>query len=65
MYRPQVRSLAMPELLSAEILERLDDPETDEVAFHESCLGWAKQVLVPRRWAAKGSERTTLGPNSG
>ena len=65
MYRPQVRSLAMPELLSADILERLDDPETDDVAFHESCRGWAKRVVVPRQWAANGSERTTLGPNSG
>jgi hypothetical protein len=65
MYRPQVCSLAMPELLSADILERLDDPETDDVAFHESCRGWAKRVVVPRQWAANGSERTTLGPNSG
>jgi hypothetical protein len=30
MYRPQVRSLAIPGLQSAETLERLDDPETDD-----------------------------------
>jgi Uma2 family endonuclease len=47
-YRPEPRSRAFPVLRPAEVLERLDDPETDGTAFHENCRAWAKQVLVPR-----------------
>src|SRR5258708_21552466 len=43
-YRPGPRSRAFPVLTSAEVLERLDDPETDNIAFHENCRAWAKQV---------------------
>lgn len=53
-YRPQSRSRAFPGLLSAEVLERLDDPETDDTAFHENCRAWARRVLVPRRRAGNG-----------
>jgi Uma2 family endonuclease len=53
-YRPAPRSRAIPELLSAEVLERLDDPETDDAAFHENCRTWARRVLVPRRRAGNG-----------
>jgi Uma2 family endonuclease len=52
--RPQSRSRAFPVLTSAEVLERLDDPETDDTAFHENCRAWARQVLVPRRRAGNG-----------
>jgi Uma2 family endonuclease len=48
-YRPEPRSRAFPGLLSAEVLERLDDPETDSTAFHENCRAWARRVLVPRQ----------------
>jgi Uma2 family endonuclease len=47
-YRPALQSRAFPVLTSAEVLERLDDPETDSTAFHENCRAWARQVLVPR-----------------
>jgi Uma2 family endonuclease len=47
-YRPQPRSRVFPVLASAEVLERLDDPETDDGAFHENCRAWARRVLVPR-----------------
>ena len=47
-YRPQPRSRAFPVLMPAEVLERLDDPETDDAAFHENCRAWARRVLVPR-----------------
>jgi Uma2 family endonuclease len=47
-YRPAPRSRAFPVLTSAEVLERLDDPETDGAAFHENCRAWARQRLVPR-----------------
>ena len=53
-YRPEPRSRAFPVLLSAEVLERLDDPETDDTAFHENCRAWARRVLVPRRRAGNG-----------
>jgi Uma2 family endonuclease len=53
-YRPGPRSRAFPVLMSAEVLERLDDPETDDTAFHENCRAWAKQVLVPRLRAEGG-----------
>jgi hypothetical protein len=53
-YRPGPRSRAFPVLMSAEVLERLDDPETDDTAFHENCRAWAKQVLVPRLRAEDG-----------
>ncbi len=53
-YRPEPRSRAFPGLLSAEVLERLDDPETDGAAFHENCRAWARRVLVPRRSAGNG-----------
>jgi Uma2 family endonuclease len=47
-YRPQPRSRAFPVLTSAEVLERLDDPEADDGAYHEGCRAWARRVLVPR-----------------
>jgi Uma2 family endonuclease len=53
-YRPASRSRAFPVLTSAEVLERLDDPETDDTAFHENCRHWARRVLVPRRPAGNG-----------
>jgi Uma2 family endonuclease len=53
-YRPEPRSRAFPVLTSAEVLERLDDPETDDGAFHENCRAWARRVLLPRRRAENG-----------
>jgi hypothetical protein len=47
-YRPQARSRAFHALTSADVLGRLDDPETDVIAFHENCREWARRVLVPR-----------------
>ncbi len=47
-YRPSPRSRAFPILTSSEILERLEDPEADDTAFHENCREWARRVLVPR-----------------
>jgi Uma2 family endonuclease len=47
-YRPASQSRAFPVLTSAEVLERLDDPETDDGAFHENCRTWARRALVPR-----------------
>jgi Uma2 family endonuclease len=53
-YRPEPRSRAFPVLLSAEVLERLDDPETDDIAFLENCRTWARDVLVPRLGSRNG-----------
>jgi Uma2 family endonuclease len=53
-YRPQPRSRAFPVLIPAEVLERLDDLETDAAAFHENCRAWARRALVPRRRAEGG-----------
>jgi Uma2 family endonuclease len=53
-YRTEPRSRAFPFLTAADVLERLDDPETDDGAFHESCRAWARRVLVPRRQAENG-----------
>jgi Uma2 family endonuclease len=47
-YRPEPRSRAFPVLTSAEVLERLDDPETDDGAFHETCRAWARREIAPR-----------------
>jgi Uma2 family endonuclease len=47
-YRPRTRSRAFPFLTSAEVLERLDDPETEDTAFHANCQEWARRVLAPR-----------------
>jgi Uma2 family endonuclease len=52
--RPEPRSRAFPVLTSAEVLERFDDPEADNTAFHENCRAWARQVLVPRRRVEDG-----------
>lgn len=48
-YRPEPGSRAFPFLSSREVLERLDDPATDDGAFHENCRAWARAVLLPRR----------------
>jgi Uma2 family endonuclease len=53
-YRPQARCRAFPFLAPADVLERLDDPETEDTAFHENCLEWARRVLVPRLRAENG-----------
>jgi Uma2 family endonuclease len=53
-YRPQPRSRALPVLTAAEVLERLDDPETDDTIFHENCRAWARRVLVPRKRGGNG-----------
>jgi Uma2 family endonuclease len=53
-YRPGRRSRAFPFLTSAEVLERLDDPEIGATAFHENCRAWARQVLVPRHGVENG-----------
>jgi Uma2 family endonuclease len=47
-YRVEPRSRAFPMLVASEILERLDDPEPDDAAFHENCREWARRVLLPR-----------------
>jgi hypothetical protein len=53
-YRPQPRSRAFPVLIASEVLEWLDDPETDDVTFHENCRDWAGQVLITRQRAEDG-----------
>ena len=53
-YRPEPRSRAFPVLMSAEVLERLDEPEADDTVFHENCRAWAVRVLVPRQRAKNG-----------
>jgi Uma2 family endonuclease len=53
-YRPAPRSRAFPFLTSAEVLERLDDPEDEDIAFLENCREWARQVLAPRVPAEDG-----------
>jgi Uma2 family endonuclease len=53
-YRPEPQSRAFPELRSDEVMERLNDPETEDLAFLENCRAWAKRVLVPRRRSANG-----------
>ncbi len=47
-YRPAFRSRAFPVLTSADVLERLEDPEADDITFDENCREWARRVLVPR-----------------
>jgi Uma2 family endonuclease len=47
-YRPKPRSRAFPFLTSAEVLQRLDEPEADAATFHEDCREWARHVLAPR-----------------
>ena len=53
-YRPMPRSRAFPVLTAADVLDRLDDPETDDIPFLENCRAWARQVLVPRLRAENG-----------
>ena len=50
-FRAKPTSRAFPDLTSAEVLGRLDDPEPDDTAFHESCRAWARKVLFPRERA--------------
>jgi Uma2 family endonuclease len=47
-YQPQPRSRAFPFLIASEVLERLDDPEPDDTAFHRNCRDWAGRMLAPR-----------------
>ena len=47
-YRPRPASRAFPALRPEDVLERLDDPEPDDAAFHETCRAWARRVLLPR-----------------
>jgi len=47
-YRPGTRSQAFPFLTSVEVLERLEDPEDEDIAFLENCRAWAREVLAPR-----------------
>ncbi len=49
--RARPTSRAFPFLRPDELLERLDDPEPDDTAFHEDCRAWARRVLVPRTLA--------------
>jgi Putative restriction endonuclease len=53
-YRPAPRSRAFPILTTADVLERLDDPETDDIRFEENCRAWARQILLPRLGAENG-----------
>jgi Uma2 family endonuclease len=53
-YRPEPRSRAFPVLRSAEVLERLDDPEAGDTTFLQNCRAWAVRVLVPRQRAENG-----------
>jgi hypothetical protein len=53
-YWPKPQSRALSVLTPAGVLERLDDPETDDSTFHENCRAWARQVLVPRHRAENG-----------
>jgi Uma2 family endonuclease len=53
-YRTETRSRAFPVLTSADVLERLDDPETDDPTFHENCRVWVREVLLPRVRADNG-----------
>jgi Uma2 family endonuclease len=46
-YRARPTSRAFPALRSEDVLERLDDPEPDDVAFHENCRDWARRALAP------------------
>ncbi|MEJ7638412.1 MAG: Uma2 family endonuclease [Singulisphaera sp.] len=55
-YRAKPTSRAFPILRPDELLERLDDPEPDDTAFHENCRAWARKVLVPRTLAPKGGD---------
>ena len=53
-YRPQPKSRTFPFLTSAEVLERLDDPEPGDTAFLRNCRDWARRVLLPRPRNANG-----------
>jgi Uma2 family endonuclease len=48
-YQPRQKSRAFPFLMASDVLERLDDPESDDTVFHENCRAWARRVLVTRR----------------
>jgi len=41
-YKTAAKSLAFPALSSADVLQRLDDPATDDIAFLENCRAWAR-----------------------
>ena len=53
-YRPNPRSRAFPLLLPDEVMERLDDPESDDVAFLENCRSWVRRVLIPHPQGGDG-----------
>jgi Uma2 family endonuclease len=56
-YRPAPRSRAFPVLNSSEVLEQLDNPETDDIILLENFRAWARRVLVPRLGADTGGDR--------
>jgi Uma2 family endonuclease len=53
-YRPQARSRAFPALVSAEVLERLNDPESGDTAFLQNCRNWVRQRILPRLQGGNG-----------
>ena len=56
-YQTTSWSRAFPVLTSADVSERMDDPEFEGCAFFESCQAWARRVLIPRLEAGNGGGR--------
>lgn len=54
-YQTKGVSLAFPLVRPDEVLERLDDPEPDDTAFHQNCRVWARDVLSPRARGREGN----------
>ncbi|MFO0890800.1 MAG: Uma2 family endonuclease [Isosphaeraceae bacterium] len=51
-YRVAARSRAFPMVVASEVLDRLDDPPTDDGTYFENCRGWVRDVLLPRQRGA-------------